>query len=222
VYCRKHDSDTEKLRDGYLEHIGGQVKTYCCVHHSTPMIPAIQMQGLSKKCSVVGENELCCTVKAYLCCAFDRCNAAVCIHHNSTGEEDGSCLYINKTDDGNIAEGEGVFSELETDELVLRVGDGSGGVIENEERDVFENLNEEMFVTDNYVDDDELMFGPPEQLRGSNDGSENALHFETTNSGRSSYDVLVGRGTVTGHVILNNCGSCLIRRNCQLKGTRYQ
>jgi hypothetical protein len=219
VYCQKHDSDMDKLRDGYLEHIGGQVKVYCSVHR-TPMIPAVQLRGLSKKCSVVNENELRCTMKAYLCCAFDQCNAAVCIHHSSTGEEEGSCLYINAIEDENVADEEGIVSRIEPDELTLREGNhGSGGVIEDEEGGNFVNLNEEMFVTDNYVDDDEFMLGPQEHLGGSNGGRENGLHFETTNAGRSSYDILAGRGNVPGHVILNNCGSCLIIRNCQLKGT---
>jgi hypothetical protein len=221
VYYRKHDSDMEKLRDGYLEHIGGQVKVYCAGHR-TPMIPAVQLRGLFKKCSVVGENELRCTMKAYLCCAFDHCNAAVCIHHRSTGEEEGSCLYINAIKDGNVADGEGIVSELEADELVLREENGSGGVIADEEGGNFVNLNEQMFVTDNHVDDDEFMLESPEYLERSNGGNENGLHFATTNAGRSSYDIVAGSGNVPGHVILNNCGSCLIRRNCQLKGTRYQ
>jgi predicted GIY-YIG superfamily endonuclease len=222
VYCQKYDSDMDKLRDGYLEHIGGQVKVYCCVHR-TPMIPAVQLRGLSKQCSIVNENELRCTMKAYMCCAFDQCTAAVCIHHSRPDEEEGSCLYINAIEDENVADEEGIVSRIESEELTLRDGNhGSAGVIEDEVGGNFVNLNEEMFVTDNYVDDDEFMLGPQDGLGGSNGGSENGFHFETTNAGRSSYDILAGKGNVPGHVILNNCGSCLIRRNCQLKGTRYQ
>jgi hypothetical protein len=191
VYCRKHDSDMDKLRDAYLEHIGGQVKVYCSVHR-TPMIPAVQVRGLFKKCSVSGENELRCTMKAYLCCAFDHCNAAVCIHHSNTGDEEGTCLYINTIEDENAADGEGIVSELEADKLVSHVGHGSGGVQMDEEGGNFGICNEQMFVTDNYLDDDELMLEPPEYMERSNVGTENGLHFATTNAGKSSYDIVAG------------------------------
>jgi hypothetical protein len=73
------------------------------------------------------------------------------------------------------------------------------------------------------VDDDEFMLesgtdNGDRTLAGTVDG----LEFVTTNAGRTLYDIVAGSGSVPGHVILNNCGSCLIRRNCQLKGTKFQ
>jgi hypothetical protein len=115
------------------------------------MIPAVQLRGLFKKCSVFGENEMRCTMKAYMCCAFDHCNAAVCIHHSNTDNEQGTCLYINTIEDENAVDGDGIVLEIEADELVSREGHGSGGVQEDEEEGNFGNLNEQMFVTDNYL-----------------------------------------------------------------------
>ena len=210
VYCPKYNVDMDGLRDAYLEYIGGQTKVYCALHR-TPMIPSVKVRGLFKTCSVIGEHEIRCTIKAFLCCAFDNCNAAACTHHSNGNPEVGTCLYIDTIVDGNdvVVDGGILIEEL-------TVNDGVH-VEENEFTEDQVNIadyDEQMFVTDTILDDDEFMM----DTTGNDDG----LQFLSTNAARTTYDVVAGKGSVPGHIILNNCGSCLIRKNYQLKGTKYQ
>jgi hypothetical protein len=213
VYCRKSDPDLDGLRDAYLEYLGGQTKVLCRLH-STPMIPAVRERGLCQTCSVMDQNELQCTVKAYLCCAFENCNAAACTHHSNAVVEGGGNLYINPIahiDGGELAVEINAEQYLENDHVdVMEAENGS-------QEGEIGSYDEQMFVTDNIVDDDEFLL----ELSDRDDGGI-LDSFVSTNAGRTAYDVVAGSGTVPGHVILNNCGSCLIRRNCQLKGRRYQ
>ena len=213
VYCQKHDSNMDELRDAYLQYLGGQTKVFCRLHN-TPMIPAVRFRGLYKTCSVVVEHEVQCTGRAHLCCAFDNCNAASCTRH-SNGVVDGrGTLYIDPIEGENVVEDGQFVAELNADENdhAGSMDDCDGG-----EEVEMDRYDEEMYVTHNIVDDDD------DSLQVSDDGDRSIVDgFLTTNAGRSAYDVVAGSGTVPGHVILNNCGSCLIRRNRQLKGTRYQ
>jgi hypothetical protein len=131
--------------------------------------------------------------------------------------EDGSTLYINPIADGIVVDGGEVVVQLNAEELLeddqvrLREDDN------DEEEAEVGSYDEQMFVTNNFVDDDEFSLDLSEQ------DDPNILDgFLTTNAGRTAYDVVAGSGSVPGHGILNNCGSCLIQRNYQLKGTRYQ
>jgi predicted GIY-YIG superfamily endonuclease len=216
VYCRKQNPDLDELRDAYLEHLGGQTKVYCRLHN-TPMIPSVKMRGLFKTCSVVEEDEIQCTVKAHLCCAFDNCSAAACTHHSKCGADDGSTVYINPIADRSYVDGVEVVMQYNAEEILendhVPLGDDEDGGEEEE----LGSYDEQMYVTHNIVDDDEFSLELSDHDdRSLGDG------FLTTNAGRTAYDVVSGSGIVPGHVILNNCGSCLIRRNYQLKGTRYQ
>ena len=112
MYCQKHDPDMDALRNAYLEYLGGQTKVFCGLHR-TPMIPAVKVRGLCRTCSVVEEHEIRCTIKAYLCCAFDNCNAAGCTHHSKGGGEEQSSLYIDPIDDVCNVGGVEVLAELD-------------------------------------------------------------------------------------------------------------
>jgi hypothetical protein len=217
VCCQKHDSNMDELRDAYLQYLGGQTKVVCWVHN-TPMIPAVKFRGLYKTCSVFTEHEIQCSGRAHLCCAFDKWNAAVCAVHSNSVVEGGGTLYINPIEGKNVVEDEEFVAEFNAAELLENdhvglVDDHDGG----EEAEI-DSYDEQMYVTHNIVDDDD-----DDSLQVSDHGDCSIVDgFLTTNAGRTAYDVVAGSGTVPGHVILNNCGSCLIRRNRQLKGTRYQ
>jgi hypothetical protein len=144
----------DALRDAYLEYLGGQTKVFCGLLH-TPMIPAVKVRGLCRTCSVVEEHKIRCTIKAYLCCAFDNCNAAGCTHHSKGGGgEEQSSLYIDPIADVGNVDGVKVVVELdmggsllENDGVGLTDGDGDDEV----EVEVA-SYDEQMFVTDNYMD----------------------------------------------------------------------
>lgn len=206
VYCRKYDPDMDALRDAYLEYLGGQTKVFCGLHR-TPMIPGVKICWLCKTCCVLEENRNQCTMKGYLCCAFDNCCAAVCMHHSDSVMEDGRTLYIYPVVDGSVVDGGAVIMASDAE------------VLDSDDEEVVEvgNYDEQMFVTDNFVEDNEFFFDLSEQ-----DDCSNLGEFLTTNAGCTAYDLVAGSGSVPGHVILNNCGSCLIQQNHQLKGTKYQ
>jgi hypothetical protein len=116
VYCQKQDASMDTLRDAYLQYIGGQTKV-CCAQHRAPMVLAVKICGMCKLCSVIEEHEIRCTMKAYLCCAFENCSAAVCIHHSSCAVEGGCCLYINPTVVAHAVDGEETLMELDGGKL---------------------------------------------------------------------------------------------------------
>ena len=225
VYVKRSEATTfETLRDDYLGYIGGQSKVYCQAHNY-PMIVAARTNEGSKKCCSWRDQELSCQRKPVLTCPVRGCHCCVCKAHCKS-ESDSSKLYISPPPEGLMGEEEDEHDDLEHDE---EDEDDNNETLDScEEHDCEWNENAESrgtldgdFMVDAMLVDDE---------ENESDDEAASVGFISTNAGAqcvpiwnvNDSHVAWERRYVSSHVILNNCGSCLIRRNQQLRATQYQ
>lgn len=82
VYVKTHHEELDKMRDQFLDCIGGQGKVYCGCH-DLPMVASYEQRAI---CNMAGV----CTKKTRLECPMDGCNIGICLDHYREVESDGN------------------------------------------------------------------------------------------------------------------------------------
>lgn len=244
AFVQEQLPDFERLRDAYLGYIGGQPNNYCHVHDK-PLIAAVNRKGHRTRCTcnIVDESTQC-KKTGYLCCAESGCSVTVCrthavpvtgmkthFHPYICSEGNSSSSSVNAGEDialvGNVAreeEPESVFvdtysendgTESENDSL-----SGSEG---GSECHIFSqpSVNADTECTQAFVVDDEI---DPGELGDSarNGEGQDEYSFFCTNAARTATPIWCAKTYVSGYVLLNNVGACLIRRDRPIRPRRFQ
>ena len=120
-------------------------------------------------------------------------------------------LSVSSEDDGNDDGGT-------TGSAQVQLGDDNSSDEESDDSSVFSRLSvdadlecTQAFVVDDEVDPDEL---------GDNVADEYTIHF--TNAARTTTPIWCAKTYISGHIVLNAVGSCLIRRDRPITTRRYQ
>ena len=232
VYVKACNTPFCHLRDSLLNTCGGQHKV-ACRHHRYPLITA------PTKCSVqciqtVAQEQMQCTESAHMLCPEDGCSTALCrLHFDAVPECEGAhhvpctpeepsnqlpcsseqCENLHtklpflEEDDENSMDGNVRFTHC---------GDGDCAV-------------EAEFELNEQEEEDYFMTYDPQFIDNSDSDDDDAMvpTIPTTNSAeRPVYTSVETQPykscTASNHVILNHFGSCLIRRNADMSGTKTQ
>jgi len=249
VYVKRCGSQLRRdMKMDYLQYIGGQVHNYCKVH-DVPLIPAGQNRSRGRMCCCAHdcENESRrCRRVPYQECAVSGCSVVVCRSHSKETLEK---RYHHPWSTGNVPDDEdndnldahvvmdGVENVIDGD-VVVDMGDV---VVDNADDVSVEHSpmwdiasvdssqdgadsSPVQYENDDYVFDSlevddarerggvggEIAFGPGD------------YHIPGTNAGRKPIPIWCAKSYISGHVVLNNCGTCLIRRKRPLRPSRYQ
>ena len=230
VFVRVQQKDIETIRNQFLTNIGGQVHVQCANHR----LPLIVSTDRTNKCSC-GKKE------KYRCCEFN-CDIFLCSkcfesknqnittyiespHLPTFTETNNSFLDADDTNNNNDGDS---LNSSELDEAV------------NPESELEEYLNEieqNKYIEDEGADnfDDFVMTSNDPDIDLVNDdvGNKNDQNLDltsnlpTTNAGElaltivheTTYAGTFGNMIVSGHVLLNQCGTLLTRKKHQIKGS---
>ena len=225
LYVKKQCIEVESVRNNMLQYIGGQTKVLC-KDHFVPLIilpPTTKMtcRQMRKGTSIP------CGKKVVYGCPQAHCFLCICNSCFSRFGKEGT-YCIGTIDEENITE------STESDEALTVSSDGSSNgsnlsydessFVENDESDddLFVLDEEEKISLDNmlvhYIDE-------YEDVLEDEDEKDNNCVMPSTNSGDIAFNVedkFNSFQNVDGHVILNQCGSLLSRKDSHLHGYRTQ
>ena len=229
VYVRVQETDIASLGSEFLKYLGGQ-KHVRCAEHRLPLITSTERTG---KCNCNRKETYCCS---QLGCKVCICQSCIVTHDENNvtyieviiadddndnsleeprrednSDDDGLEEPRHDDDDDNF-DGDPFFNGEGNDQ------NGYGG----EENDILQKDDFDDFLTSTYDPDI-----PNTEL---NDNDEDAFNFDpipTTNAGEFAYEVsdeMIKSGTfgdmvISGHVLLNQCGTLLTRKKYQIKGS---
>lgn len=218
AYVRCDVLSFEKYKKDFLSYIGGRNNIFCQIHHS-PLIASTTRDLLCSRCGNKKEFYKCCTFNCKICLCKDCLNSCdqrvpnyVSEDANvSTNDENGVRFHNNtRGDDDNVRTIE------EDDESI------SSSTVDGDENseisfdDLFNDNFEDFLISADdpdlaYGDDHDYIAVDDEQIPTTN-AAEEAFHIRDEEGQRS-----INR--VSGHVILNQCGSLLSRRDHEIKGS---
>lgn len=240
VYVKKSNEKATHARDSLLTTCGGQHKVMC-KEHRYPLITAASKT--KQKCHANVANAGC-QKDAFVICPEENCKSSLCeIHFNSMtiGSE---TLYVSGTSDPP-------HHDSATEEHVHILGESGQQhdkeipLIENgKDEEMNGNIKFRHFGYENCAIDAEFEFNEQdeddyfvtcdvhhhdcEDYSDDEDTSDAACpNIPTTNAANTPVYVQVETEpykscTASNHVILNHFGSCLIRRNADMSGTKTQ
>lgn len=219
VYVRLELPQVGEARDAFITYIGGQSHVFCSEHK----IPLIVERESRFVCMHRNDNGDPCKQKAYFGCPSMLCTVKICktcfhkqysrnkktyvsVGNNSCNEQ----MLCAFCDSESESVSSSIKKEVEEESVALMLDDLD--VEENET--CFDKL---VIPNNNYLDDDE----------DSNDDNSDNEDFviPTTNIGENGITI----GTyeddnkyISGHVILNQCGSLLSRTDNHIKSYKSQ
>ena len=231
VYVCTENDDIVTLRHKFLESLGGQSHVQCSKHK----LPLIASSTRSNKCQC-GKTEF------YRCCELS-CNTFMCKKcFQSTNKN--ITIYLNPTETVHNEDLDN--SDYESDDELIEPyrinevdNDANGSLIDDnwDEDDDMEMFNEEVYgengCTQKNDELDLLTRSLDSDIPISNvddiclDDQNLSNMIPTTNVGEIAHCVeqttiyggSQGKLTISGHVLLNQCGSLLTRQKHELKGS---
>ena len=215
VYCivDKNISSTS-FNAEVLNHIGGQNKVYCeC--HKYPLIYSVDRKN---KCA--------CGKKEHFSCPELQCNNCICQSCIDRIPLMTEQIFVNNHNDQNINNGDNENSEInsqssnETRDFDSDCSDSDSEVFNIDENDIVDVMDRDYFddfMINGGIVDDELCGSDEEDSFGEIDD------MPTTSAGDLPFEVIDETPKkavhISGHVILNQCGSVLTRKKHELKGS---
>lgn len=213
VYCKKEIIDHKSLKHDFLKYLGGKSHILCRKHN----LPMIASTSRNQKCK--------CGKKEYFCCSDVTCNCRICkVCADSMEENRINFVDCEAENDDDVAA-----------EIRVNDDDNSIGSEDYDWEDVDENYYEEnehnieKKKSDYVTDSNEDIHN--EDINDSDDESDDEFEvlFPTTNATDCGVEVYEDNALrrnqvyVTGHVIMNQCGSLLAsRKNCTMKPSSVQ
>jgi hypothetical protein len=231
-YVKVKAKDMKSLGTEMMTYLGGQ-SHYQCSSHNLPLIIATRRK---QKCTNVG-----CERKEHYCCPFAGCPVQVC----KKCVEDSDLNIISFADDVEVTNSNNHTATTQNtmdesfdslDRANTSANDDDSEAVEEGDLDIEYNRDD---LNDMEIDDfDEYVTANPgADINDGNDLShddmleldpENAPPvIPTTNAGEVPYDIqesdaMTGRFgsfNISGHVLLNQCGTLLTRKRHQIKGS---
>jgi hypothetical protein len=240
AYVKVHNETFDDLRDQFLDCIGGQSHVYCKCH-DVPLILSYEEGAIC--CSAAD-----CTRKTKLECPIETCQVGMChSHYKNTSSESKIFLDqiindinmeisehsdtlnrdIGKESDNNSSDYNG-NTGIDNDSAV-QSGNGGDRSSKTDESDIISkassddhedvDLFQDDIRCDGTIENDELDSVILEEVTGDVENFE----IPTTNAGLPVMDISMKNDSyIPLHVVLNGCGSLLIRRQSKLVRTRRQ
>ena len=200
-----------KYKRDFLTYIGGRNNIYCGVHN----LPLIASTTRDNMCSRCGEKK-----EFFKCCNFD-CKICLCKVCLDECDENVPNYVRESTDNANDEVDNNQVESSDDRSIDLGMSDDEEGSDSDEEYSFVSNDDSfdddfDDFVVTTY--DPDLEYGDDHDYVGSNDP------IPTTNAAENALQISDARGQrpinrVSGHVILNQCGSLLSRRDHEIKGS---
>lgn len=199
VYSLSKRVEVQKLREEYIKHLGGQAHVKCDIH-KTPLIVSADK---NRKCG--------CGKKSHMICTDLECDVSLC-RPCYTGKSKDEVNYIPPP-----------LDRIDISEVLGQVEDVNEEDLEEDETEIYNRLAE----TDNF--DEFFLHSIEDDLDpiGIEEENDRALEIiPTTHAGvqpleienKTKYGGSKGNYTISGHVLLNQCGSLLARKKHEIKG----
>ena len=226
AYVQVVETDVNSLRDNFLKNIGGQTHVQCR-QHNLPLIPSLEREG---KCVICNNKEY------YRCCEFS-CKCFLCKkcfdkkRRNTTTYVDATSISdIN--DEASTTLGEEInYVENDNDEAEDNcTDDANNDDANNDDNECnFIRPEEETDNFDEFGDCDDidafLTTAQEPAIPFDEENTNNVDMIPTTNQGQlartieetSEYAGTFGNIKISGHVMLNQCGTLLTRKRHQIK-----
>lgn len=223
VYLIDAKIQVSELRNQYLEYIGGQSKMFCREHDVPLITSAGQDKSQShKRCYQTVDGRVC-GKKVSLCCLVPGCKSWICSECYNTRIASGSRVDLSPTQttdsfDENVA---GELDSIVEPELDRQDYDGTESVVEGDSDEEYCDVAGD--IQDVLVVEPDL---PEDDLEVYNENLHDPA-IPTTIAGNRPLQVTANiRGEsvheIPGHVILNGCGTLLVRRHHKLNGNLLQ
>ena len=243
VYVRKERISLEAYRRDYLKYIGGQTRVFCH-HHDVPLITSFV--GDKVVCCLFKETGECCTRAGYYCCPMEGCGASVCSNCFKNVSKEKSLKVV---DSSRRRQSDLVHVEDE-ENLESNSDDSSCGVSETDfAAEKIHNVEDE-YDSSSSDGSDEVSYNCVDYADTANYGDMPAFDLEqcpendfdrfevededaykcivpTTHVGACvpSVDTPVVEESdfcIGSSVLLNKCGSMLVRRQSRLQASRKE
>jgi hypothetical protein len=227
--------------NAYLGYIGGQPNNNC-KKHDMPLIAVVNRKGCWMQCMCMdGEaSQRQCSKTGFLCCAKPGCPVIVCRRHAVSihGTRMKCNCYVDSHGDLEESEVSDSNNESDLEKMdVVQLPDGldavlwespqdeadsfgDGSMLEGNGKSIFVkvSVDQDLQCTDAYMVDDEI---DPDDENVVNPPSELPSLF-CTNAAHQVALIWCARTYISGYIVLNGVGSCLIWRNRPLHPRRYQ
>jgi hypothetical protein len=238
VYVKEEFKKMTQLRDEYLRYMGGQTKVHC-KKHNLPLIITIKQTKDNKLCCCYGGDEICNKRVQYSCITLN-CVCAICKDcMKKISEESHITLSIpnnivlwhqHRQSQATNSVALNPENESIDDQQQPQQQDVNRNFIDDLEHEVvaistpqddffLTNEQEELdqYAIPSFLDDDDCTTGYEHDVMA---------HVPQTNSAVRPIKIQQRQGNdptfVPGHVIMNQCGTLLIRNQGQLSGTLMQ
>jgi len=215
MYIRCGTEVKTELRDAFLTSLNGQTRAFCSLHD----LPLIVAPYKNKGTCLVKDDATgnACKKEPYYQCTKDGCTVQLCKDHFI-------CACRTEGSRFNVVPRPESSDSTEADTVIVDVEEGifeerQGSLFNNSGHDSMSNGMEENGIVE--IDENEFLADTQLDMCVPEDAS--VADIPTTNSASHSLRVSSGKRTfVGGHVILNNCGTLLVRKRSKLNGTRQQ
>ncbi len=205
--------------NAYLGYIGGQPNNNC-KKHDMPLIAVVNRKGCWMQCMCMdGEaSQRQCSKTGFLCCAKPGCPVIVCRRHAVSihGTRMKCNCYVDSHGDLEESEVSDSNNESDLEKMdVVQLPDGLDAVLWESPQDEADSFGDGSMleVVDDEIDpDDENVVNPPSELPS----------LFCTNAAHQVALIWCARTYISGYIVLNGVGSCLIWRNRPLHPRRYQ
>jgi predicted GIY-YIG superfamily endonuclease len=243
VFIRINQFNIEKLRNQFMQNIGGQVHVQCANHR----LPLITSMDRNKKCACGRKDHYRCSefnCDVYLC---KKCFDTIELNDNndvtfissvtreSSNDNNSNTNNINEENDDNISINSNIDSIISSEDELQEPFDH-----EEQLRQFLDENNhtedeggtdqfEDFLITSNEPDEFDIL-DVNDEFEEENQLPEDIFLqglIPTTNAGDSARTIVeettyggsFGKITISGHVILNQCGTLLSRKKHQIKGS---
>ena len=207
AYVKLSSHEMSSIRAQMMNYIGGQSHYYCKIH-KLPVIISTARHGTSSNAN--------CSRKEHYVCPKNICNTVVCK----------PC--VDSTPDNVITFSNDGLTGMDVDNNILEepyadMDWSNNDSRDNDNDDEFMELMNDYLTTDGTIGVDSDFFIMNQNKCSSDDDSAN-FDILTTDAGDipfeikedSTYRGQFGNITISGHVLLNQCGSLLTRKNDQI------
>ena len=210
AFIRIEDPDICKIRNQFLRCVGGQTHVQCAIHH-LPFIPSIDCSHLCVEC---GRKEY------YRCCDM-KCKSYLCK----------KCFDLKHTRTTSYVQPNNNSDSSDNDDSSGYDSDQTPHPLEEDERDVETNEDEynDTLIENFLMASQDPVFDLDDDGGGYGFGFGVSVPDEvpTTHAGltgqpilsKQEYAGVTGNVNISGHVILNQCGTLLTRKKHQIKGS---
>ena len=217
VYLTDDRKQVEELRNQYLHYIGGQAKMFCA-EHDVPLITAASDKSLSRLRCYCSVGDTICGKKLSMCCVVGSCRTWICSDcYKTRTSSDGRVDYPSCPSDVSFGDDAvGVESSPgESERQSEPGGEPDADVL----RDVPVHIDDILVVEPELAEDDLEVYNEdppvPAVAIPTTIAGNRPLHIRANITGESIHEI-------PGHVLLNGCGTLLVRRSQRLNGNRTQ